>query len=89
MNNLRTIKISFKNSNDFEIINTDAPDDAILTQLTYNAICAEEHQSGLDPYAVLKAMEYTVNIVYASNKNIDNYKTSFFETEFFDQKGAV
>ena len=60
----RTIKITAGMTQEFEIINTNAPDHVIKLQLMYISTCEEEGKTvPVNPYEIIEDFGYIVNVL--------------------------
>lgn len=60
----RTVKITAGMTQEFEIINTNAPDHVIKMQLMYISTCKEEGKTvPANPYGIIEEFGYTVNCI--------------------------
>lgn len=59
----RTVKLTAGMMQEFEIISTNAPDSVIKAQLTYINACEEAGEPIENPYSVIEAMGYEVNVL--------------------------
>lgn len=69
--NLRIIKLFAGLTEEFEIIETDAPDSVIVANISYINNCLENASFPEDPYEVIKAMGYHVTLM-GSHEDYDN-----------------
>lgn len=59
----RTVKLSAGMTMEFEIIRTNAPDSVIMANMTYVSACQENMEDIDNPYAVIEAMGYEVELI--------------------------
>lgn len=76
----RTVKFYGGMTGEFELISTDAPNSVIKAQLTYTSACQEDGEQIENPYAIIEAMGYVVNVL----GNHDDFDSEDMETAIID-----
>lgn len=62
-NEFRMIKLNAGMTMEFEVIETNAPDSVIMANMTYISACQENGEQIDNPYAVIEAMGYGVELI--------------------------
>lgn len=62
-NEFRMIKLNAGITMEFEVIETNAPDSVIIANMTYISACQENGEQIDNPYAVIEAMGYGVELI--------------------------
>lgn len=82
-NGFRTVKLTAGMTQEFEIISTNAPDSVIKAQLAYTSACSETGEKIENPYAIIEAMGYVVNVL-GSHEDFDSceLRNAIIDAEF-------
>lgn len=79
----RTVKLYGGMTGEFELISTDAPNSVIKAQLTYTSACQENGEKIENPYSVIEAMGYVVNVLGCQDDfDEEDIKNAIIDAEF-------